>query len=77
MAFSATLLETISVLHAPIYCEAGSNDAEARGARDGKAGIRHLSAAQELDAVEVVGVADRAPELLKVLPDELAQNAED
>ena len=42
----------------------------------GKAGIRHLSAAQELDAVEVVGVADRAPELLKVLPDELAQNAE-
>ena len=29
----------------------------------GKAGIRHLSAAREVDAVEVVGVADRAPEI--------------
>ena len=29
----------------------------------GKAGIRHLSAAQEVDTVEVVGVADRAPEI--------------
>ena len=29
----------------------------------GKAGIRHLSAAEEVDLVEVVGVADRAPEV--------------
>ena len=29
----------------------------------GKAGLRHLSAGQEVDLVDVVGVADRAPEL--------------